>query len=341
MKLTSPSVDQKKIYDTYISARASAALAVAVRLGVFETLHTNPSDHHAVAQKHELHPRGAQAILRALSAAEILVHHDGIFSLSEEAKIYLRKDSPFYLGALIDMENESFLTPQKLLESAKSGAPSVYGNADVWEAHEQDPAQAKAFTAAMHSISITPALAVAQLSIWSKISTLLDIGGGSGVLPIAITQQHPKINATIFDIPQVCSIAQEYIEQYSLSERIQTQHGDMFAGAYPKGFDGILFSQILHDWNYQQGMQLLQYAKESLQDGGWIIIHEKLTDQNHQHKPLANALVNLDMLIWTEGQQYTAMELEKFLQQIGCTKIQTIPTTGYWSVVIGWVSPQP
>ena len=328
------------MYDTYIQARASAALAVALRIGIFETLHIQPSDHDTIAQKHALHPRGAQAILRALSAAEIIIHHEGNFSLGEEASTYLLKESPFYLGALIDMENESFLTPQKLLESAKSGMPSVYGDTDVWDAHEQDPAQAEAFTAAMHSISITPALAVAQLPVWSSITSLLDIGGGSGVLPIAIAQQHPNITATIFDIPRVCDIAQGYIEQYNLSDRIQTSHGDMFSGKFPDGFDGILFSQILHDWSYHQGMQLLQCAKSSLREGGWIIIHEKLTDPSNQHKPLANALVNLDMLIWTEGQQYTAIELEQSLRQIGCTKIQTIPTIGYWSVVIGWVAPQ-
>ncbi|MAA77868.1 MAG: hypothetical protein CL916_01305, partial [Deltaproteobacteria bacterium] len=248
--------------------------------------------------------------------------------------------SPFYLGALIDMENESFLTPQKLLESARNGMPSVYGNTDVWKTHEQDPQQAQAFTAAMHSISITPALAVSRLAVWSDISSLLDIGGGSGVLPIAIAQQHTNLNATIFDIPHVCTIAQKYIEQYNLSSRIKTLHGDMFAGSYPKGFNGILFSQILHDWNYEQGFKLLQYAKEAMSDGGWIIIHEKLTDPNRQHKPLANALVNLDMLIWTQGQQYTARELEDHLQKIGCTKIQTITTTGYWSVVMGWIEPQ-
>ena len=340
MKLIPPRTDQKKIYDTYIYARASAALAVAVRIGIFETLHTRPCAHNEIAELHGLHPRGSQAILRALCAAEILIHEEGIFSLSEEAQTYLLKDSPFYLGALIDMENESFLTPQKLLESAKSGRPSVYGNTDVWEAHEQDSQQAQAFTAAMHSISIAPALAVAQLPVWAHITSLLDIGGGSGALPIAITQKNPHVRATIFDIPQVCTIAKDYIQKHNLSEKIQTQQGNMFAGSYPKGFDGILFSQILHDWSYQQGRQLLQHAKDALTNGGWIIIHEKLTNPEQQHKPLANALVNLDMLIWTEGQQYTAKELEVCLQEIGCTKIQTIPTTGYWSVVIGWLAPQ-
>ena len=333
--------NQNKIYDVYIQARASVALAVALRLGIFETLHQSPRDHLYIAKKHTLHPRGAQAILRALSATEILECSDEIFSLSEEAKAYLIKDAPLYLGALIDMENESFLTPEKLLLSAQRGTPSVYGDVDVWETHDENADQAAQFTAAMHSISITPAQAIAQLEIWKECTQILDIGGGSGALSIAISQAQPHIQACIYDRPTVCDIAHSYIKQYGCSETITTHSGDMFHDRYPIGYDAILYSQILHDWDYQRGEFLIAKAAQSLSTkGGWIVIHEKLTDPQNNHKPLANALVNLDMLVWTEGQQYTTQELGTILANSGCTKIETIPTTGYWSATIGYVSPQ-
>ena len=330
--------DPNKIYDVYIQARASAALAVALRLGIFETLHESPQDHLSIATKHKLHPRGAQAILRALSATDILQCTQEIFSLSPEAKTYLLKEAPLYLGALIDMENEFFLTPEKLLLSAQRGSPSVYGDEDVWESHEENTEKAAEFTAAMHSISITPAQSLAQLDIWKECTQLLDIGGGSGALSIAIAQAHPHIKACIYDIPKVCSIAQAYIDAYHCTQSIQTRAGDMFQDAYPTGYDAILYSQILHDWDYAKGEMLIFKAKQALaQKGGWIVIHEKLTDPLNNHKPLANALVNVDMLVWTEGQQYTSQELHALLQKNGCSRIQTIPTTGYWSATIGYL----
>jgi len=339
MKLNLPPVQQTNIYNVYIQARASAALAVAVRIGLFETLAQEAKTATMIATHHNLHIRGAKAILRALSACAILHHEDSYYHLTEEAKTYLLKEAPFYLGALIDMENESFLTPQKLLASAQSGQPSVYGDEDVWETHEHDSTKARSFTAAMHAISTEPALALADLTIWTQCAKLLDVGGGSGVLSIAIAQRHP-IEAQIYDIQQVCSIAKEYIDQYQLSERITTITGDMFTDAFPIGHDAVLFSQILHDWNPQQGKELLKKATKSLPQGGWIIIHEKLTNPNDQHKPIANALVNLDMLIWTEGQQYSASELEKLLADCGCIHIQTRNTIGYWSATIGYY-PKP
>ena len=49
--------------------------------------------------------------------------------------------------------------------------------------------------------------------------------------------------------------------------------------------------------------------------------------------PLANALVNLDMALWTEGQQFTEAELRGMLKIAGFGKIERRATAGYWSVV--------
>ena len=80
---------------------------------------------------------------------------------------------------------------------------------------------------------------------------------------------------------------------------------------------------------------MLQKAYDSLQDGGRVVIHEKLTNPHQNHAPVENALVNLDMLIWTEGQQYSFEDLQKILIDIGYVEIQKIKTHTYWSCIIG------
>ena len=151
-------VSDKKIYDLYIAARGSAALAVGVKVGMFELLKI-PSTVERLAEQLSLHPRGVRAILKSLSAAEILSYDEssGRYGLTEDASVYLLEESELDISGLIAMEYEHFLTPQKLLSAAQHNSPSIYADAgsDVWEHHQKDPEQARQFTKAMDAISAT------------------------------------------------------------------------------------------------------------------------------------------------------------------------------------------
>lgn len=78
---------------------------------------------------------------------------------------------------------------------------------------------------------------------------------------------------------------------------------------------------------------MLAKAARALPVHGLVIIHEKLVDDDRQG-PLANALVNLDMLVWTEGQQYSEAELRALLTDAGFTAIERKSTAGYWSALV-------
>lgn len=108
----------------------------------------------------------------------------------------------------------------------------------------------------------------------------------------------------------------------------------MFAEDYPAGFDTVLLSQILHDWSFETGAELVAKAFAALPPGGRIVIHEKLVEDG-DGGPLANQLVHLDMLVWTEGQQYRVSELTELLERSGFAGVERLRTAGYWSVVHG------
>ena len=128
----------------------------------------------------------------------------------------------------------------------------------------------------------------------------------------------------------MCAVAQEYIDAADLSDRVQTLAGDIFGEAWPEAYDAALFSQILHDWTPEHGRELVARAVEGLAPGGLVLIHEKLLTGD---TPLANALVDLDMLVWTEGQQWEVAEVTALLADLGLEQITHTPTVGYWSVV--------
>jgi len=328
--------DDTRVYDAYVAGRRSAALAAAVRIGFFDLLDGGPLDADAIGARLGTQARPTRALLAALLAMGLVARDgSGRFSLAPDASDYLVRGKPAWLGGLIDLEVESFLSPAILLEALRAGKPTVYGGADPWAEHEADPEKARRFTAAMHSISERPAAGLAEAVDFSEARRVLDVGGGSGALSLAIAAAWPRVECVIWDLPVVCPIAREYASAAGLADRVTAAPGDMFAEPFPTGFDVILLSQILHDWPPEKDRELVAKAHAALPAGGRLLLHEKLVDDDGSG-PLANALVNLDMLVWTEGQQLSEAELRGMLAAAGFGRVERASTAGYWSVVTAW-----
>ena len=329
-------LDDRRVYDAYIAGRASAALAAGVRAGLFDLLDAEgPLASADIAARMGWSPRGARALVGALAAQGLLARGaDGRVALTPEAAAYLVRGRRGSLAGLVDLEVDGFLSPRALLDALSADRASVYGGEDPWEAHARDPEKARAFTAAMHAISERPAAGVAEVLNTQGLRRVLDVGGGSGALSIALAARNPQLSCTIFDLPAVCPLALEYATGAGVAAQIEVAPGDMFKDPWPAGHDAVLLAQILHDWSFETGRDLLTKAHRCLPSGGRILVHEKLVADD-QGGPLANVLVHLDMLVWTEGQQYSFAELQSALEETGFRDITRRATAGYWSLVEG------
>jgi hypothetical protein len=328
-------IDDRRVYDAYIAGRMSAALAAGVRIGLFDRLDRGPASAAELAAELRCGERPMRSLVGALRAMGLVEpERGGRFRLAPDAAQYAVRGKPGSLCGLIDLEVENYLSPARLLAALHSGTTSVYGSIDPWERHAADPAAARAFTAAMHSVSERAAAGLAEVADMGDVRAVLDVGGGSGALSIALARAWPRLHCTILDLPTVCEAAEEYIAAAGVADRVRTRAGNMFADALPDGFDAVLYSQILHDWPFEKGDELLRRAFAALPGGGRVMVHEKLVDDDGSG-PLANALVHLDMLVWTEGQQYTEGELRRALAAAGFARVERRATAGYWSLVTG------
>ncbi len=328
-------LDDARVYDHYIASRRSAALAAGVRAGLFDELAEAPRTEAEIAARFGWLARPTRSLLAALLAMGMVERRGDAFGLTPDSAAYLVRGRPGSLWGLIDMEVESFLGPAALLEALRTGKTSVYGAEDPWARHARDPAQARAFTAAMHSISERPAAGFAEVAPLRGVRTLLDVGGGSGALALAAAKAFPALVCTVLDMPGVCAIAGEYAATAGLAARVRTHAADMFVDPWPAA-DAVLLSQILHDWPPERCRALLEKARAALPPGGIVLIHEKLVDDDGAG-PLANALVHLDMLVWTEGQQFSEAELRGLLAATGFSSVTRHATAGSWSLVVGRV----
>lgn len=213
----------------------------------------------------------------------------------------------------------------KLVEAIRSNRPTTWDPTTQKSLFEgEDPAMLELFWEAMHSLSTFTARALGEAVDFSPFERLLDVGGGSGAYDIELCKRYPHLRATVHDLPFVAEIAARKVEESGLSERVQTASGDFFADpALPEGHDVILLSMILHDWNEEHNREILGKCYDALPNGGGIVISELLVNDEKTGPPPA-ALMSLNMLIETEGRNYTPAEYASWVKDTGFADTRTV-----------------
>lgn len=110
---------------------------------------------------------------------------------------------------------------------------------------------------------------------FSRYRRILDIGGNSGEFVLRICKSYPEIHATVYDLPLVCDIGQEYVRPEPEANRISFLKGDALTDDLPGGFDLVTFKSILHDWPEKEAGQFIGKAARSLEPGGTLFIYER------------------------------------------------------------------
>jgi hypothetical protein len=328
-----PTCDDRLMWDVWLSIYHLRTVNVADRIGLFPLLHETPLDAQQVSEHLSLGPRATEAMLGILSALGFLTQLDRKFHLTDVSRNFLLPNSPYYWGGALRLTEDLPLTASMLQEALQRDAPTLHWRGN-WEVQEEDPDKTKFFTAAMHSHSLPAVLGAARRGDFEGIHRLLDVGGGSGCFCIALAQRYPHLHFTILELPGVCHVAQQYIAEHGLTERIDTSSANMFTDPWPSGHDGVLFMNIFHDWDWDTCVHLGRRSFDALPSGGRIYVHEMLLDDTRDG-PLAAISFSMKMAFAEKGKQMTAGELDRLLRECGFGDVQVTRTYGYYSLVTG------
>jgi 3-hydroxy-5-methyl-1-naphthoate 3-O-methyltransferase len=319
---------------------AFKTLAVAHELDVFTRLSGTPGiSSGELAHILGIQERPADMLLTGCAALGLLEQHDGRYHNSPLAEEFLVRGKPYYFGGCVQMFDQRLYPGWgKLLEAVCTNRPTTWDpdtQASLFDG--EDPALLALFWEAMHSLSTFTARTLGETLDFGPFSRLLDLGGGSGAFDVELCRRYPHLRATIFDLPVAIATASEKVRQSGLTGRVQTVIGDFFADAtLPPDHDVILLSMILHDWSEAKDRELLRKCYDALPAGGTIIICELLVN-DEKSGPVPAALMSLNMLIETEGRNYTAAEYRAWLSETGFRDIHTLwfEAAGANGVVVG------
>ena len=306
---------------------AFKTLAVAHELDLFSRLSgTAGTTSRALAGTLRIEERPAEMLLTGCTALGLLEKLDGRYVNSPLTEAFLVRGKPYYFGGWVQMLDQRLYPGWgRLDEAVRTNRPTT------WDPDRQnslfdgeDPRLLAVFWEAMHSLSTFTARTLGQAIDLGGARRLLDVGGGSGAYDIELCRLYPDLTAMVYDLPKVAGIAARKVEEAGLPGRISTMAGDFFADpSLPGGYDTILLSMVLHDWAEDRCRTILEKCWEALPSGGEVIIAELLVNDDRTGPPAA-ALMSLNMLVETEGRNYTPAEYGAWLRELGFRDVRTV-----------------
>jgi hypothetical protein len=194
----------------------------------------------------------------------------------------------------------------------------------------QHPEADRVFNEAMTGWTHQLVGAVVDTYDFSSVKTVVDVGGGYGALLGAILQRYPDTKGTLFEQPHVIDSAEEQLVAAGVAERCVFVGGDFFA-AVPPGGDAYVLSQILHDWDDERCVAILEQCRRAMPEHGKLLVVELVLPPGDE--PFLGKWLDLHMLVLLGGRERTAAEYDTLFRAAGFKLARVVPTPPGPSVV--------
>ncbi len=155
-----PRMDDRPIWDILSGIFAYPAVLVSHDLKLFSLLAESPRTLPEVCDALGIAARPAGALLSVNASVGLVRLEDDLYSLTPSAETYLLESSPTSFGGYLDrvISNYSVYSVESLKKAVLTDSPRGYGAEDWVQSHEEQAEQARAFTLAMHGLSMVAAL---------------------------------------------------------------------------------------------------------------------------------------------------------------------------------------
>ncbi|VEG91822.1 methyltransferase [Legionella spiritensis] len=127
-----------------------------------------------------------------------------------------------------------------------------------------------------------PVQALLESINFKKVHHVLDVGGGDGTMACAFVTAYPHLKATVYNLPKPAEMARRNIEARELNHKVRVLEADFIKeDAFPTGFDLIVFTRVLFDWDESVDRKLLRMAYQALPRNGLVAICEFYKEENN------------------------------------------------------------
>lgn len=311
----------------------TAALKAAIGLELFTAIGEGAHSAAEIARRTGAAERGIRTLCDFLVVNEFLTKTGDSYELTADARVFLDKRSPAYLGSVTD-----FVCSQHLVEAWSELGASIRsgGRADSTVVSKPDHEQWQTFARAMVPMTVMPAGMIAERLGVAGAGPIrvLDIAAGHGEYGLAIARANPQARIVGQDWPAVLSVALERAKASGVAERYETIPGSALEVDFGGPYDIVLVPNFLHHFDPPTCERILRKVASALKPGGRIAIVEFVPNDDRVSLPWS-AMFSMIMLATTEsGDAYTLAEYDRMLENAGLKRDEAIPLTPAPSTLI-------
>jgi len=327
----SPSMQMMQLL--WPGAIAVQAVHVAAKYALADLLAGGPKGIEELADATHTHGSSLGRLLRALASLGIFTEDTAGRYRQTALSDTLRSDHPESIRPFAMMLGAHFFWKPigALEETVRAGEPSferICGAPffDYLAGHSDDAA---VFNAAMSS-SPAHLAAIVGAYDFSRFERIVDVGGGHGLLLAAILSANPRLRGVLYDLPSVVAGASA-LRQEPISQQCEIIGGDFFHEV-PAGADAYLLKGVIHDWNDEAALNILNNCRRAIRPDGTLLLVDHVLKRSTDP---AKALMDLLMLVLTSGRERTESEFRSLLEEAGFSMAQVIWGAAGVSIIEG------
>jgi 2-polyprenyl-3-methyl-5-hydroxy-6-metoxy-1,4-benzoquinol methylase len=304
-------------FDTIGAYQRTEALRAAIELDLFSLVAAGRHTAAELADACEASPRGVRILADSLTIIGFLRKDGDRYELSDEARVFLDRASPAYLGSAVRFTLAPEMRPyfHQLTSAVRRGGTAV---SDEGTVSHDNPIWVE-FARAMAPIMRMPAQLLAALVGGDAGQRLrvLDVAAGHGLFGITIAERYRQSQITALDWPNVLEVAAENARRAGVAERHTLRPGSAFDVDWAGPYDVVLLANFLHHLDLPTCEQLAAKAYAALAPDGRAFTLEFIPEPDRVTPP-STANFALVMLATTaHGDAYTFAEYQAVFARAG------------------------
>ena len=309
-------VTTQRLTNMAFAFKQSGVLLAAIEMDLFSKVADGANKIPEMAKGLDVPLDAVDKLVTACTTLGFLEKRDDSYFNAPDVDRYLVRGRQSHYGDFLMFQIKTEYDGWRELGARLRQPPITMG---LYQLMAMDANAARGVTVAGYNSSIAAGRKLARQFDFSPYSMFLDLGGGSGCYSIAAVEKYPNLRAIVFDFATVCVVAEEFVAEAGLSDRITTHAGDFMVDEFPQGADLVGIIGNLHAYSLDETEFVIKKAFQAVAPGGSMIVIDYMLNDDRVG-PLEPALRHLETMSST-GWVKTAAEISEYMGRAGAVDI--------------------